>query len=379
MSAAQAALSPETEIPEADRVAGFLHPRETAGFFGHGKAERQLRDAWASGRLPHAWLLTGAPGVGKATLAYRFARFLLANPHPGAAEAGHDLSVPPASTVFRQVAGLAHPDLLVLRRPWQAQRKRHATAITVDEARRLRAFLGQTAASGGWRVVIVDSADDLNIAAVNALLKSLEEPPEACVFLLVSAAPGRLPVTIRSRCRTLRLAPLADDAMREALAPALEAGDTAMPTADALEDVLSLAQGSPGAALRLIANDGADLYRRLLRLLDQLPGPDYAAVHELADVLGAAGAEERHELFHMMLGGLIARLVAHGVSGEGAVGEETGLAARLVTSANLAQWASLWETLQRAKAEADALNLDRKILVLEMFFRLEKAARGEAD
>jgi DNA polymerase-3 subunit delta' len=227
--------------------------------------------------------------------------------------------------------------------------------------------------------VIVDSADDLNIAAVNALLKSLEEPPESCAFLLVSAAPGRLPVTIRSRCRALRLAPLADDAMRKALVSALEGGDAAMPAAEALDDLLKLAQGSPGAALRFIAGDGADLYRRLLRLLNGMPSADYGAAHELAETLGATGAEERHELFHMMLGGLIARLVAHGVSGEGAFGEEAGLADRLVTSGNLAQWASLWETLQRAKAEADALNLDRNILVLETFFRLEKAARGEAE
>lgn len=374
------AVETETAIPEPDRVPACPHPRETTALFGHERAEGTLLEAHRSGRLHHAWLLTGPQGVGKATLAYRFARFLLANPGAEDAAGAGDLSVPPESPVFRQVASQAHPDLLVLRRPWQAQRKRHAGVITVDETRRLRAFLGQTAAAGAWRVVIVDAADDLNISAVNALLKSLEEPPPACVILLVSAVPGRLPVTVRSRCRRLPVAPLPETAARRAVDQALAAGGAGAPAGEAaLSDCLALSQGSPGAALRLLADDGADLYRTLLSLVAQLPRLDHAKVHELADSLAAAGADSRYELFHMLLGDLIRRLVGHAAGAGRALDDEKAIAERLRIERNLARWAGLWETLQQAKAQADALNLDRKALVLDIFFRLERAARGEPD
>lgn len=379
MSAAASAPGVEPEIPEIDRVDGFPHPRETAVLFGHADAEADLRDAWQARRLHHAWLLTGSEGIGKATLAYRFARFLLAHPVPAADGAPQSLETPATSPVFRQVASQAHPDLLVLRRPWQRNNKRHAQAITVDEARRLRGFLGQTAAAGGWRVVIVDSADDLNIAAANALLKSLEEPPPHCLFLLVATTPGRLPVTIRSRCRRLQMKPLCEDGLRNACNAALAASGQPAPKADELEQVLSLAQGSPGTALRLIAGDGAALYRQLAQLMAQLPRLNYGAVHALADSLAPASAGERYELFHAMLGGMVARLVSQAVSGSGALAGEVEIAQRLVAGPALARWVGLWETLQREKAEADALNLDRKTLLLETFFRLERIARGDSD
>ncbi len=372
-----AVKSQETVIPEIDRVAGFAHPRESVRFFGNSAAETELLDAARSGRIHHAWLLTGAQGIGKATLAYRFARFLLAKPSPGDAERAGDLALPADNSVFRQVAHQAHPNLLVLRRPWQTQRKRHASAITVDEVRRLRPFLGQTAAAGTWRIVIVDSADDLNINAVNALLKSLEEPPAACVFLLVSAMPGRLPVTVRSRCRTLRLQPLAADDLQNAVAEAGAGG-----ASDGSEDIsqcLKLAQGSPGSALRFLAGGGGELYRQITGFMEQMPDCDHGKLHGLADTLAAPGANDRYELFFTLLEGLVARLVRQAAMGAGALGEEVRLSAQLISAGSLAQWAGLWETLQRAKAEADALNLDRKALVLSTFFQIEEAARNSMN
>lgn len=374
---AMAAASAVPEIPEIDRVDGFSHPRETCVLFGHDDAEAELLDAWRAGRMHHAWLLAGEAGIGKATMAYRCARFLLANRAPVAEDLPETMEIAATAPVFRQVAAQAHPDLLVLRRPWQRKDKRHAQAITVDEARRLRGFLGQTAVGSGWRVVIVDAADDLNIGAANALLKGLEEPPARCVFLLVAATPGRLPVTIRSRCRTLRMVPLGPDDLREACGTAMAASAQSAPDAAGLEEAMALAQGSPGTALRLIASDGVSLYRQLAELLGQLPRLNYGTVHALADSLSPASASERYQLFHAMLSATIARLVSQAATGTGALAGEAELAERLVAGAGLARWVGLWEILQREKAEADALNLDRKMLLLETFFRLERVACGE--
>lgn len=379
MMAARKPAAEEAAITEIDCVPGFPHPRETTSLFGHGNAERILHDAWQGGRLHHAWLLTGPVGIGKATLAYRFARFLLDRHDAGDAATDDSLHIDPERPAFRQIVNFAHPDLLVLRRPWMAQRKRHATAITIDEARRLRTFLGQTSAQGGWRVVIVDSADDLNMAAANGLLKSLEEPPEACVFLLVSASPGRLPVTIRSRCRRLRLAPLSNADMTNVVTGLLPDDASGAGGPSDLQQIFTLAQGSPGLVLRMLAEDGLALYGEMIRVLASLPRLDHDDAHRLAESLSGRGAEGRHELFHSMLSSLLARLVAHAATGTGASGQEAALAERLIGSGMLAQWAGLWETLQRARAEADALNLDRKLHVLETFFRLEQVARGEAD
>ena len=169
--------------PEADRLEGFPHPRETQRLAGHLAAQQAVRQAFAEGRVHHAWLLAGREGIGKATLGYRIARFVLARPEE---RAEGTLDVPPGSVAARQVTALSHPGLLVLRRPWDAKAKRHTTSIPVDEVRRLKSFLAHSAGPGAWRVVIVDQADELNTNAANALLKSLEEPPPNALFLLVS-------------------------------------------------------------------------------------------------------------------------------------------------------------------------------------------------
>ena len=159
-------------LAEPDRLEGFSAPREVDRLFGHEAALAEFADALGSGRMHHAWLIVGPEGVGKATLAYHFARMVLA-------EAGERQSIDREHPVFRKVAALSHPNLLVIRRAWNEKSKRYAQMIGVDEVRRLRAFLGTTAGEGSWRVVIVDRADELNQNAANALLKALEEPPHS--------------------------------------------------------------------------------------------------------------------------------------------------------------------------------------------------------
>ncbi|MGI9382362.1 MAG: DNA polymerase III subunit delta' [Methyloligellaceae bacterium] len=380
MNAATAAADQEDRrFLDPDRLDGFPHPRETLRLYGQDEAERILLQAHVTQRMHHAWLLAGPEGIGKATLAYRFARFVLAHPEGAPPEARQDLSVPDASPVAAQVAALSHPGLLVLQRPWQDQGKRFATAITVSEVRRLRAFLGRTADQGHWRVVIVDRADELNVNAANALLKSLEEPPKRTVFLLVASAPGRLPVTVRSRCRMLRLRPLATDVLIDAVRAV--AGEAGVGEADdaKLASCAALAQGSVRHALELHANDGIEIYQRLLGVLRKLPRVDHSAIHALADDVTARGADDKFEMLHTLFGDALARLVRQAATGAGAIGEEADLAGRLIRPQRLAPWAELWETVTRAKADAFALNLDRKNLILGTFFRLEETARSTAS
>src|SRR5262249_14973430 len=189
------------------------HPRETTAWFGHAEAERALLEAFRGGRIPHGWLIGGPSGIGKATLAYRMARFVLANPDPAAraVQAARSLAVPSDHPAARRVAAQSHTDLLVLERtpgPTGALR----TVITVDKVRRTVRFCGATAGGGGWRICVGATADGLQAPqAANALLKVLEEPPARALFLIASHAPGRLLATIRSRCRRLMLRPLDEE------------------------------------------------------------------------------------------------------------------------------------------------------------------------
>src|SRR5260221_2176298 len=187
------------EPNDSDRIEGFAHPRETFALLGQEAALDRAARALRAGRPPSAWLITGPPGIGKATLAYRIARYLLAF---GATDEGpQDLSVPPDHAAARQVMAQSHPGLLVLKRAINPKTGKLMTSLPVDEIRRLANFFGMTSGAGGWRVALVDTADDMNDNAANALLKMLEEPPAHAMLLLLSNTPGRLLPTIRSRCQ----------------------------------------------------------------------------------------------------------------------------------------------------------------------------------
>ncbi len=349
---------------EPDRLEGFSFPREVDRLFGHEAAIDEFEDALRSGRMHHAWLLAGPEGIGKATLAYRFARTLLA----------HGGQHGDAEAIFRKVAALSHPNLLVLHRAYNEKAKRYGQWIGVDEVRRLRAFLGNTAGESGWRVVIVDRADELNANAANALLKALEEPPQQTLFLLISAAEGRLPVTIRSRARTLRLFPLQDSDVERAVRAAL-ARDGHETDAGTLATALALAQGSVRRALELISSEGIALYGEILDTFARLPELDATRLHKVVDGLSSARDSERLELYFSLLLGLIERLIRFAATGEGATDRERELAARLLSRANLAYWAAAWEAIAEERSEAMALNLDKSLLVLDAWFRLQRLAR----
>src|ERR1700755_3382400 len=239
-------------------------PRETTELFGHREAEAALLNAYRSGRIPHAWLIGGAQGIGKATLAYRMARFVLAhgNPRSDAASRAETLQVDPSDPVARQVATGAHGGLLTLERSLNDKGVMR-TVITVGETRETISFFGSPAAVDGWRGCVVDTVDELNPNAANALLKILEEPPQRSLFLLVSHAPARVLPTILSRCRKVMLGPLAtEDVVGAAAQAAGIAGGH-----PALGEAAAAAEGSVARALTLLGGDTLKLQQRTATML----------------------------------------------------------------------------------------------------------------
>ncbi|HLJ01337.1 MAG TPA: DNA polymerase III subunit delta', partial [Bradyrhizobium sp.] len=243
----------------AENQLSVSHPRETAELYGHREAETALLNAYRGGRIPHAWLIGGAQGIGKATLAYRMARFVLAHPDPVSSAVQHAerLNVDPDAPAARRIAAGAHGGLLVLQRTANDKGVMR-TVITVDETRETIAFFGSSAAEQGWRVCIVDTVDELNPNAANALLKILEEPPRQSLFLLVSHAPGRVLPTILSRCRRLPLRPLANADVTQAVSRASGISQTD----PSLLEVTEAADGSVARALTLLGGDAVKLHHR---------------------------------------------------------------------------------------------------------------------
>jgi DNA polymerase-3 subunit delta' len=266
--------------------------RESAALFGHANAEQTLLESYQSTRIPHAWLIGGPPGIGKATLAYRLARFVLAHPDPkaSAVQKATSLAVDPNNPVARRIAAQAQGDLLVLERIINEQTGKLYTVIRVDDVRRSVSFFGSTAGEGGWRIAIVDAVDDLERPSANALLKALEEPPARTLLLLISHAPGRELPTIRSRCRRLLLRPLDAADVARAIASATGRG---VQDAD-VKEASAAADGSVGRALRFLDGPALVLRQRVLDLFAQLPDPDPRALHALGDALGGSEPQTLH-------------------------------------------------------------------------------------
>ncbi len=372
----------EAAIPEPDRIEGAPHPRDTRHLIGQDHAEAGFLDAYAADRLHHAWLLTGPLGVGKATLAWRLARFLLATPEADggglfgdAPPAPTTLDIPDDHPVARRIHAGSEGRLYLLRRAWDEDKKRLKTVITVDEVRKLRNFLHLSSADGGRRVVIVDPADEMNTSAANALLKMLEEPPHGVVFLLISHRPSGLLPTIRSRCRELRLTTLSPDDLSQAIAAAgIDHGDGAA--------LAALAGGSVGEAIRLLNLDGIETYRDLVTLFATLPRLDRGRALKLADAMGQRGQAEKLELLLTLFDLFLARLARAGMLGfagaEAAPGEAE-LFARLAPSPDAARsWAGLHQSLGARARHARAVNLDPAALVLDMILKVDETARATA-
>ena len=346
MSARQ--VEPQIAVP---------HPRETTALFGHREAEAALLNAYRSRRIPHAWLIGGAAGIGKATLAYRMARFVLAHRDPLGSEVqrAETLFVDPSDPVARHVAAGAHGGLLTLERTLN-EKGVLRTVITVDETRETISFFGSTAAVEGWRVCIVDTVDELNPNAANALLKVLEEPPRQSLFLLVSHAPARVLPTILSRCRKLPLRPLSTDDVIRATAHAANLA----PDDPALTEAAAAAEGSVARALTLLGGDALKLQQRTVALLASLPRVDPRELHALGDSLGLS---DRVALAAFIDG--VDRWI----------GERLRADDPNANLPRLARLAEVWEKINRAARDTADYNLERKPLVFLVFGLLAEATR----
>jgi DNA polymerase-3 subunit delta' len=324
-------------------------PAVSYALFGHERALEQVSRVLRKGRLPQAWLIAGPPGIGKATLAYRIARYLL---RYGATEEGPaDLSVKAEDRVSHQIAAGAHPGLIVLSRTVD-DRGKLRTVLNVDEIRRLAGFFALTSASGGWRVAIVDSADDMNDNAANALLKILEEPPARSLLILLSHAPGRLLPTIRSRTQRLDLRPLDDASMTEALKHLLPETDAAEHKA-----LAELSEGSPGLALRLADEDSLKLARDAQGVVEGKRRAALSALFALADRV--ARAEDGLDHFGAFLGAALARRIRAGA---------------LASEPSLHRWVEAWERIHTDYERAKLVHLEPRQTVLNSALALRKVS-----
>jgi DNA polymerase III subunit delta' len=348
----------------------ILPPRANPELLGQGAAEAELLRSFASGRLPHAWLICGQGGIGKATLGFRFARYLFA----GSGRPDGTMAIDQAAPVFRRVAASGHADLLTVERQFDEDKGRYKKDIAVDDVRKVAPFLRLTAAEGGWRVVVLDGADGMNRAGQNAVLKILEEPPKGALLLLLTERPSALLPTIRSRCRVLTLPPLEDAIVDRLLAahhPELDAVTRA--------GLVQVAAGSIGRALDIAKHDGLALLAQFLTIAGGEP-VDWPAAHALSDKLSSPSADESYHAFTQLLIdwlGRAARELGRGNETDPPerIGGEKKLIQRLARAGRLEQLLEVWEKVSHLFARSDGANLDRRLTVISALNTVSAALR----
>jgi DNA polymerase III subunit delta' len=342
--------------PRSNDESAAPHPRETQALFGHSVAETTLLKAFRSGRIPHAFLIVGPKGIGKATLAYRLARFVMAHPDPAAPEVrtATSLAVDENDPVARRIAAQGQPDLLVIERVVNDKGVLHKL-IRVEDVRETVPFFGSTAREGGWRIAIVDAVDELNASGANALLKVLEEPPECALLLLVSHSASRVLPTIRSRCRILTLRPLEQADLATAVATATGRNPDDPETVQAA----AAADGSVARALAMLDGDALQLRQHAMAMLDRLPATDTKALHALGEAIAGTDAAPLSAFLDTVNDWLSARL-----------DQKQGGIARLNRLAEAS------ERINEAVRDAETYNLERKPLVFNVFGLLAEATRG---
>ncbi len=364
----------ETDLSEAvEEAEEFGAPRAMNFCLGHDGVEQKLLEHFNSGRMPHGLIFAGPKGIGKATLAYRLAKFLL---HYGvkdhnqdslfgdAAPAPESLAVDPGAQGVRLVMSGAHPDLMSIERAYDATKNTHKDSVDVASIRKVAPFLHMTASYGGWRVVIIDDADTMNRNAQNALLKILEEPPENTVLILVTHRLGALIPTIRSRTQLVNFQPLSAPVMQDLL----ERSGQEVSLSD-VETLMALSNGSFGEAVRYIEEGGLDMLQSLSEMIAPYPHWDWPGIHAQADNLGRAGAAKSYEMFSGLFIWAVSQLVlckAKGVSLSNPALDKPGFQA-LLQNSSLEELLKICDNLHDHFAKVKYANLDKRQGVLQAF------------
>lgn len=355
-----------SDIPELDLIEGFPHPRECETLIGHKSVEDQFMDSFNSGRFHHAWLLTGPKGVGKASFAYKAAKFLLT------AEEGGGLFGPPENMdvsadhpAISLIHAGSHPGLTVLKCKYDEKGKKFFKNIRVDDVRTLSDFFGMTSTDGGWRVVIVDTADDMNVNSANAILKILEEPPAKTIFFLISHSPAKLLQTIRSRCRTLSFNALQDEQLEHVVAPFMTNLEP-----QEMKALIALSEGSPGKAASLYSAGGIDAFLGILDIFDQFPNYNADKLHGLADLAAKKDNNALYQSLCELIPWWLSRLVrssSTGYTDSTLLDQEKEIMSRLISRKPVPFWIEMWEKSNSVIERAEAINLDKKQVILNLF------------
>lgn len=334
-----------------DDMEGVPPPRANSQLFGHGSALAQFESKVCEGKIHHAWLIGGPRGIGKASFAYSAAAKLFA--------ATSDLD---ETAIRSKFANSAHPNMLHLSRPRDEKTGKFKSVLSVDEIRRTVSFFGKTAGEGTWRVCIVDSADDMNTSAANALLKILEEPPAKTVFFVLANSPGRLLPTIRSRCRYLPLRPLDDKNLADAL------GNINQQPKEKFDILSRLSGGSVRRAILLQHHGGLDLHEKFDTLMNKSE-PDWVSAHKLVEDLARANRQEQYDLFldiaHDYVAGKIADLATASIRYNPRTLQPIDGLARMI---------KVWEKTSQEANLARQYNLDKKQVILNLFGAYHRAA-----
>ena len=340
-----------------ERIDGVRHPRMAARLFGHEEPTQRFLEAFMTGRMPHAWLLAGSGGIGKATFAYRAAKCvfsMVSARFDGAAlPTRFDPFILP--TVDRAVTVRSHLNLHVLEREPDPQKKTMPLTIPVENVRKMIGFFESTAGQDGWRVAVIDSMDELGGSAANALLKLIEEPPPRSLFLMTTSMPGRLLPTIRSRCRVLSFRPLSTDDVASAVSASIDRADPEM-----VRRAAAYSGGSVKAALRFLDPAMLTLLEQVGDVLTRLPDLDRRALIQLADSVQSRDRSAEFGLVCEVIQGWLADQ-CHKIASE--------------LPRNLAPLAEVWEKNQRSLRETERYNLDRRPLLMTMFADLAEAVR----
>ncbi|MBB43204.1 MAG: DNA polymerase III subunit delta' [Rhodospirillaceae bacterium] len=359
-------------------------PSKTPDLIGHETAEKHFLESWNSGRLPHAWLISGEEGSGKATLAFRIARFVLfqGNENSKRQEKGDlfgksirpkSLYIAPDNPIFRRVASEGHTDLKILKRTINSSNGKIRNSIAVEDVRLCGNFLRLTSAEAGWRVLIIDSVDELTISAANALLKILEEPPNDALILIVCHNPYLILPTIKSRCCQLSLKPLESERIRSFLS-------TTLPNINPsdIEALTILSNGSPGRALKIIEEEGLILLKELVMLISNFPKISTADLHDFGEKLAKNGAENKFKLTMNLFNSWLAYLIKEAASNtqkpKPMFPEESGCGIRIVRAAGVEFLIQLWKDINLVSEKTLRQNLDRKQAFLTMLYHLNDPA-----